>query len=55
MYCKCLPNCFKIWALTSGFKFPVGLVNCLNPLGHSGHFKLHAVVGSIEMAIGLPQ
>lgn len=31
---------------------PVGLVKALNPLGHSGHRKLHEVVGSNEMEIG---
>ena len=34
--------------------FPVGLVNDLNPLGHSGHLRLQAVVGSIAMLIGSP-
>lgn len=33
---------------------PVGLVNDLNPLGHSGHLRLQEVVGSIEMLIGNP-
>ena len=34
---------------------PVGLVNDFSPLGHSGHERLHAVVGSIETVIGTPQ
>jgi len=34
---------------------PVGLLKAFNPLGHSGHPRLHAVVGSIERANGLPQ
>jgi hypothetical protein len=33
---------------------PVGLVNDFNPLGHSGQAKLHAVVGSTDIAIGSP-
>jgi hypothetical protein len=33
-------------------KLPVGLENALNPLGHSGHFKLQAVVGSMEKFAG---
>ena len=33
---------------------PVGLVNDLNPLGHSGHLKLHEVVGSMEILAGIP-
>lgn len=37
------------------FKFPVGREKALSPLGHSGHLRLHAVVGSIEMVIGCPQ
>ena len=31
---------------------PVGLVNSLNPLGHSGQRRLHDVVGSKEIEIG---
>jgi hypothetical protein len=31
---------------------PVGLVKALKPLGHSGHRKLHEVVGSNETDIG---
>jgi hypothetical protein len=38
----------------SPFKLPVGLVNDLNPLGHSGHRKLQAVVGSMERVMGRP-
>lgn len=34
------------------FALPSGLVNCFNPLGHSGHDRLQAVVGSKEAAIG---
>ncbi len=33
---------------------PVGLVNALNPLGHSGHLKLQDVVGSKEIEDGYP-
>jgi hypothetical protein len=33
---------------------PVGRVNSLNPLGHSGHRRLHEVVGSKEIDIGKP-
>ena len=33
---------------------PVGLVNALNPLGHSGHRRLQEVVGSKEIEIGNP-
>jgi len=33
---------------------PVGRVNCFKPLGHSGHPKLHAVVGSMESEKGFP-
>jgi hypothetical protein len=29
-------------------------VNCFKPLGHSGHPKLHAVVGSMESEKGFP-
>jgi len=36
------------------FKFPVGLVKARKPLGHSGHFKLQAVVGSMETVKGNP-
>jgi hypothetical protein len=35
-------------------RFPVFLVNCFNPLGHSGQPKLQAVVGSILNASGIP-
>ena len=38
-----------------GFNDPVGRVNSLRPLGHSGHLKLQCVVGSNEMLIGIPQ
>lgn len=31
---------------------PVGRENALNPLGHSGHLRLHEVVGSKEMEMG---
>ena len=31
---------------------PVGLVNALRPLGHSGQRKLQEVVGSNEMDMG---
>ena len=34
---------------------PVGLVNALNPLGHSGQRRLQEVVGSNEIEIGTPQ
>ena len=34
--------------------FPVGLEKDLNPLGHSGHLRLQAVVGSIVKLIGTP-
>lgn len=34
--------------------FPVGRVNDLNPLGHSGQRRLQAVVGSMERVIGSP-
>ena len=34
---------------------PVGRVNDLSPLGHSGHLKLHEVVGSNAMLNGSPQ
>ena len=34
---------------------PVGRVNERNPLGHSGHLKLHEVVGSKDNATGYPQ
>lgn len=33
---------------------PIGLVNCLNPLGHSGQRRLQLVVGSIAKLIGSP-
>jgi hypothetical protein len=33
---------------------PVGRVNDFKPLGHSGQDKLHAVVGSKEIAKGIP-
>lgn len=33
---------------------PVGRVNCLSPLGHSGQRKLHEVVGSKEIDMGKP-
>ncbi|HLT75630.1 MAG TPA: hypothetical protein VKZ68_11100 [Ohtaekwangia sp.] len=33
---------------------PVGRVKERNPLGHSGHLRLHEVVGSIARAIGMP-
>jgi hypothetical protein len=38
----------------SSFILPVSLVKDLNPLGHSGHFRLQAVVGSIDIVIGVP-
>lgn len=34
---------------------PVGRVNDLNPLGHSGQRRLQEVVGSKERLIGCPQ
>ena len=44
------------WSMVSLKKFfsniPVGLVNALSPLGHSGHLRLQEVVGSKEMEIG---
>ena len=55
MCCSDLPKLSNIFLLKSTFKFPVGRVNCLKPLGHCGHFKLHAVVGSIDTAMGVPQ
>ena len=33
---------------------PVGRVKDRKPLGHSGHRRLHEVVGSMERLIGLP-
>lgn len=33
---------------------PVGRVNALSPLGHSGHLRLHEVVGSIDKLTGRP-
>lgn len=33
---------------------PVGRVNSLNPLGHSGQRRLQLVVGSKEIEIGNP-
>jgi hypothetical protein len=33
---------------------PIGLVKALNPLGHSGHRKLHEVVGSKDIENGTP-
>ena len=44
-----------IFLFSSVFKFPVARVNCFSPLGHSGHPKLQAVVGSIEIEEGFPQ
>lgn len=34
---------------------PVGLVNALNPLGHSGQRRLQEVVGSNDIEMGSPQ
>ena len=39
----------------SDFKFPVGRVKARKPEGHSGHLRLQAVVGSMEMVMGNPQ
>jgi hypothetical protein len=39
----------------SAFKFPVSRENCFNPEGHSGHPRLHAVVGSMLNEMGIPQ
>ena len=36
----------------SFLSMPVGLVNALNPLGHSGQRRLQEVVGSNEMETG---
>ena len=36
-------------------RFPVFLVNCFSPLGHSGQPKLQEVVGSILNANGSPE
>jgi hypothetical protein len=33
---------------------PVGLVKVRKPLGHSGHRRLHDVVGSNEIETGIP-
>jgi len=38
----------------SFLRLPVALVNDRRPLGHSGHLRLQAVVGSIDIVIGLP-
>ena len=38
----------------SALRLPVGLVKDLNPLGHSGHLKLQAVVGSKDNEKGRP-
>ena len=38
----------------SALRFPVGLVKALKPLGHSGHLKLQAVVGSKDNEKGMP-
>jgi len=48
-------NSSIIFLLISGVKFPVFLVNCLRPLGHSGHPRLQVVVGSILNANGEPK
>ena len=45
-YLESLKNLFS--------SIPVGLVNALKPLGHSGHLKLHEVVGSKDMLAGYP-
>lgn len=39
----------------SAFRLPLGRVNCLSPLGHSGQRRLQAVVGSMLTVIGSPQ
>jgi len=38
----------------SALRLPVALENDLRPLGHSGHFRLQAVVGSMDIVIGTP-
>jgi hypothetical protein len=38
----------------SFLSIPRGRVNSLNPLGHSGHLRLHEVVGSKEIETGKP-
>lgn len=43
-----------VWKKKSFFNIPLGLVNSLNPLGHSGHLRLHEVVGSKEIETGKP-
>jgi hypothetical protein len=37
------------------FRLPVSRVKALKPLGHSGHRRLQAVVGSMDKLTGLPQ
>ena len=46
---------FIIFLNNSKLRFPVGLVKDLRPLGHSGHPKLQAVVGSTLKLKGSPQ
>ena len=43
-----------VLAKNSLLSIPLGLVNCLSPLGHSGHLRLHEVVGSNEIERGNP-
>ena len=54
MYIKFEKFSSIIFLCKSNDKFPVFRVNFLSPLGHSGHPKLHAVVGSILRANGIP-
>ena len=47
-------NWLTIDSNNSFFIMPVGRVNARKPLGHSGQRKLHDVVGSMEMLMGIP-
>ncbi len=52
---RCWYTSLMIFLKSCGSSLPVGREKDLNPLGHSGHLKLHAVVGSIAMLMGRPE
>jgi hypothetical protein len=55
MYNKSGASSSVIFRKKSPRRLPVGLLNARNPLGHSGHLRLHAVVGSMDTVNGIPQ
>ena len=54
LYNRCEANSSILERKKSALRLPVGRENCRKPLGPSGHFRLHAVVGSKLIVKGIP-